>query len=214
MLFKTLQSYTFVLVGPMSSGKSSLLNCLIEQKSCSYSSSTVTNRLEVVMFENEEEAIKLEILDTPGMKLYESLSHLFFSTTSCILIVVDLSERKYEKQIDEIFASMQKIQNSCSSSGLTFSSSSDSDFKYGFPMVVVGTKSDLVSQDDCQSFIQKVKDNGFISFTCSTNDIESINNVFNDLLETDFVHPQQVKKIPLKQKKKSWKKVKTQCVVL
>ena len=215
---KTIHTYSFIFIGSMESGKSTLFDTLVnQQNNCqTISTPTVTSRYEIVDFEIENNIYRLEILDTPGMKLSQSLSNVYFSTTSCVCLFVDLTQQSYKKQIKIIFNKLQKIQDSYSSSfGMTSSSGSSDECRFGFPMAVIGTKGDLVSDKQKEQFEEEMSSFGLPSFVCDCLNIHSVNDIFNDLLDLDYVHPQTVTTLSIekKNKKKKQKRNSGCCIV-
>ena len=217
---KTIHTYSFIFVGPVNSGKSTAFDTVVRQSNgCikSQTLQTITNRYENVDFENGNDIYRLELLDTSGMNMKQSLSRIYFSTTSCVLLFVDLTQQSYRKQIKDIIKTLQRIQESHSSTTTMSSSSGSSDHcSFGFPMVVIGTKSDLATEEEKEQFHSEMNDLHLDSFVCDCLSISSVNDLFNDLLEVDYIHPQAITTVSTekkKKKKRSSKQNKT-CVIM
>ncbi|KAL7716885.1 Ras family GTPase [Entamoeba marina] len=184
------RTYSFIVLGPSSSGKTSLIQSFINQTPTFESLASTSDNYHVVSFEETDTIYRLEILDTAGINLHSNISRLFFSSTSCVFMVVDLEQQRYKKQMEYMINEIRKTYDSKSISCTL--SSTDEENKYGFPIVVIGTKSDQVSSSVVGKFQTKVRLNGFEPFICNCNDIELINETFFNVINSHSIRPQRI----------------------
>ncbi|KAL7717349.1 Ras family GTPase [Entamoeba marina] len=137
-------SYSFILLGPSGSGKTSLVQSFINQKPSIESFASTRDNYHALSFQETDMLYNLEILDTAGINLQSNISRLFFSSTSCVFMVVDLVQQRYKEQMEYMINEIRKTYDFKSTSCTL--SSTDEENKYGFPIVVIGTKSDKVAE--------------------------------------------------------------------
>ncbi|ELP93860.1 hypothetical protein EIN_176870 [Entamoeba invadens IP1] len=211
---RTYKSYSFALIGKVCSGKSSIFTSLTQQVPKTTYTSTSFNTYDVVRFEDDEDIVNIEVLDTPGISLSEALTTIFNSTVSCLLYIVDLTKKEVYEEIEIVLKELNRLSanKSTSSCGSTGSSLS---VRFGLPFVFVATRKDLVKPQVANAFIERVREKGFDAFVCDANDIEAVNTLFDDLVYEPYVSPQfsqKVEKVFKVDKKKGKKKCALPCV--
>lgn len=87
------RSEKVVLLGPSSSGKTSLVSRLISEKFDSSSKATIGAALASKTFQIDGEEIKLDIWDTGGSEKYKALAPMYYRDARGVVIVYDVTNQ-------------------------------------------------------------------------------------------------------------------------
>lgn len=168
-----------VIVGPTSSGKTSLLHRYINQSFSTEFKQTIGVEFCVrqITLQNET-TVKLQIWDTSGVERYRNIITAYFRGAACFLLCVDLTQTE------------DAIKNAITTFYQEIASSADHPLP---PVVLVGTKNDLqdpsaTSVDLTQLAVEYGKQYGNIcqAVITSAKDNQNIDQAFQTAAELGF----------------------------
>ena len=90
---RSIRSEKVLLLGPSSSGKTSLVSRLISEKFDSSSKATIGAALASKTFNIDGEEIKLDIWDTGGSEKYKALAPMYYRDARGVVIVYDVTNQ-------------------------------------------------------------------------------------------------------------------------
>ncbi|ELP93789.1 hypothetical protein EIN_175760 [Entamoeba invadens IP1] len=215
---KTLNRYSFALVGPVQSGKSSIFDSLTTQKPSSVYSLTTTDRYDTAQFESDNTIIQIEILDTPGVSVKESIQRALFATMSCLCLTIDVSSKKFETETDDTLWCLGDVLRKSSAksySSTTMSSVSEGEeMKFGIPVLFIGTHADIAQKENIDKFQKKIKEFGLSCLLCDAVNVESVTDLFDEILDLKFVRPQKTETFVVQNSKVKKQKKAKNCVIV
>ena len=162
--------FKIIIVGDHNVGKSSILEMFVNEKKNPYSGITVGVEF---MFKKLKQKngkyITLHLWDTAGHFTYRSIVSIYLNSLSAAIVVYDITDRSTFESIDE-WIKIIREENKC---------------QHSHPTIIIGNKTDCESQrrvsiEDGQNLADKY---GFPFYEVNMNDLESIKNIFSNLIE-------------------------------
>ncbi|XP_008549033.1 rab-like protein 3 isoform X2 [Microplitis demolitor] len=137
-----------IVVGDSGVGKTSLSHLICEQKPIRNPSWTVGCTVEVKLHEYKEgtpnqKTYFIELWDIGGSQSHQNTRHVFYNPTHGIILVHDLSNRKSQQNLQKWLQEVLSKEGNGSGVG-RHKSFDDFDPEKFVPILVVGTKSDLI----------------------------------------------------------------------
>ncbi|XP_008214908.1 rab-like protein 3 isoform X2 [Nasonia vitripennis] len=136
-----------IVVGDSGVGKSSLTHLICQQQPINNPSWTIGCSVEVKLHEYKEGTPNqrryfIELWDVGGSQSHKNTRHVFYSPTNGIILVHDLTNRKSQQNLQKWLEEVLSKDNS------HFKPKQFDDFdpEKFIPILVIGTKSDLVSE--------------------------------------------------------------------
>ncbi|XP_011498842.1 PREDICTED: rab-like protein 3 isoform X2 [Ceratosolen solmsi marchali] len=136
-----------IVVGDSGVGKSSLTHLICQQQPISNPSWTIGCSVEVKLHEYKEGTPNqrryfIELWDVGGSQNHKNTRSVFYSPTNGIILVHDLTNRKSQQNLQKWLEEILNKDNNHSKC----KSFDDFDPEKFIPMLVVGTKSDLIAE--------------------------------------------------------------------
>ena len=133
-----------VMVGSSNSGKTAILERIVQNKFSADSPSTVGIDFKPVIIVVDGQQVKLRIWDAAGQERFRSIVRAYFPNAVGFVLVFDITERK---TFDDLSMWLNDVRNVCDSS---------------IPMILIGNKGDLsekrtVTLDEAEQFAQRHK---------------------------------------------------------
>ena len=159
------RQYKIILLGPSSSGKTSLLVRFIDDEFDEKTLNTIGIELKSMTLKVEDQAVRLQIWDTQGQEKYLSLTRQYFRGCSGAVIVFDLTNRKSLESIEQF---VENFKSECSAEAAE-------------NMVLVGNKNDKddkreVMTEEGQAASERFGCIGYYETSASTG--ENVNEAF------------------------------------
>ena len=158
-----IKSLKVVLVGDSYTGKTSLIQRLVNNEYIESSLSTVVSSCFTKTVQLPEKAIKISIWDTAGQERFRSLASNFFRDAHGIIICYDVSQPQSLQSIPSWIEEKDKKAND------------------NVAWMIVGCKNDkenLIDENQLKELIEKYN---VMHMTCSSKTGENVDNIFVEL---------------------------------
>ena len=180
MVINNIERFKIVLLGNCSVGKTSLLVRYVKKKYGNVFSSTIGCSFMAKIIEKNNIKYGLDLWDTAGQERYRSLLPMYFRNANiaiiCISIIDNLDENY--KNINFWLQELDKYN--------------DLDNRH---IIIVGTKSDLLSNNDSINFVNNIKINNKYKniplYVTSSKDDINVNKLFDDCI-TYLINNQKI----------------------
>ena len=100
-----------VLVGEISTGKSSIVNQLVEGVFLQQYSSTISPTNLCKTLQTEKGGIQLDIWDTAGQEKYRGLNKIFYTKSQMAILVYDITNRRSFEELKSYWVA--QIKQNC-----------------------------------------------------------------------------------------------------
>ena len=163
-----MKKFKCILVGESNVGKSCIINQYFDQQFSEEYTATYSNERTIKKININDTEISLEIWDTAGQERYRTLSQLFIKNTQIALLVYDITNRKSFEELNYWY-------------NLICEENDKNKMIFG----VIANKNDLYKKqkvffEEGKNYSDSINSS---FFETTAKDYESINNVFNQLVD-------------------------------
>ena len=173
-----------IIVGMSGTGKTNIINALIDQPFDSDKISTLTSSFVDKYIEFNKKKYHIELWDTAGQEKYRSLTKIFIKDSKIVIFVYDITTKKSFEEIDYWVSTVKEIL--------------EEEPVYG----LVGNKKDLFEKEQVEEELGRNKADeigALFKLTSAKTERVAINDYLNELLEEYLKRAGKFKNQPRRQ---------------
>ena len=99
----------FVFVGDAGTGKTSIINHIVERHFVENTITTTCAELKMLRISVGEKMIKIMLWDTPGGKQFRKITRSFYHKTDCFIIVYDVQDMRSQDSLKSWIKDMKQV---------------------------------------------------------------------------------------------------------